>query len=248
VRIAYEVAGHGPPVVLVHGFAANIEMNWKRTGWFRVLTRAGYQVVALDCRGHGQSDKPHDAEAYAGDRMSTDVVRLMDRLGLEQAELIGYSMGGLIATFLLVHHANRFSSVVIAGMGSGAMGHATIDATAIAETLDAPNGQAARSTMAREFRAFAERAGNDLTALAAIMRARPTRVTPEELGRVDTPVLIVVGEKDELVRDPRPLAEAIPSARLVIIPDKDHLTTVPDHRYKEAVLDFLSNNDRTPSG
>lgn len=242
VEIAYQVEGEGPPIVLVHGFAAGIAMNWKVTGWFRALTAAGRQVVALDCRGHGESEKPHDPEAYGGERMPADVIRLMDHLALERADLMGYSMGGMISSYLLVHHPARFSSVVLAGIGGGAIGGRSFGAERIAEALAASESGPVGDAVGRAFRAFAEQGGNDLLALAAIMRSRRALATPAELARVEKPVLVVVGEKDDLVGDPRPLADAIPGARLVLIPGKDHLTAVPDRRYKQAVLEFLSQS------
>ena len=70
VTIHYEVFGEGPPIVLVHGFASNLQDNWVLTGWVKRLLDQGRRVVALDCRGHGESAKPHDPEAYAGGAMA----------------------------------------------------------------------------------------------------------------------------------------------------------------------------------
>ena len=164
VEIAYEVAGEGPPIVLVHGFAASIAMNWKTTAWFKTLTGAGRRVIALDCRGHGKSGKPHDPEAYRGGRMPDDVIRLMDHLSLERADLMGYSMGGMLSSYLLVHHPARFSSVVLAGIGGGAIGRRAFDPEKIADALGAPEGGSVGGEVGRAFRAFAEQGGNDLLA------------------------------------------------------------------------------------
>jgi pimeloyl-ACP methyl ester carboxylesterase len=242
VEIAYQVEGEGPAIVLVHGFAASIAMNWKVTGWLRTLTAAGRRVIALDCRGHGKSEKPHDPEAYAGDRMPADVIRLMDHISLERADLMGYSMGGMLSSYLLVHHPARFSSVVLAGIGGAAISRRSFDTEKVANALTASESGSIQGEVERAFRAFAEQGRNDLLALAAIMRSRRALVTPEELARVEKPVLVVVGEKDDLVGDPRVLKDAIPGSRLVRIPGKDHLTAVPDPRYKKAVLDFLSES------
>ena len=87
VRIAYETVGSGPAVMLVHGFAASRVQNWKAPGWYETLTGAGYRVVAMDCRGHGDSDKPHDPAAYGGDVLVDDIVGLMDHLDLGRADL-----------------------------------------------------------------------------------------------------------------------------------------------------------------
>ena len=73
-------------------------------------------MVALDCRGHGESGKPHDLAAY-GNSMGDDVIRLMDHVGIEKAELFGYSMGGAISMGLMVRYPERFSRVVLGGVG-----------------------------------------------------------------------------------------------------------------------------------
>ncbi len=238
VPIHYESSGDGPPVVLVHGFASSLQGNWVLTGWLNRLVEAGRRVVALDCRGHGESAKPHDPDAYGAAEMSGDVLRLMDHEGIERADLMGYSMGGAISLNLLVHHGDRFRRAVLGGVGSQLTGPRR--SADIASALTASDPAASSNPVARGFREFAESQGNDLEALAACMRRGRERLTPEELARIDVPVLIVVGERDDLVAGADELARAIPGARLIVVPDRDHLTVVPDHRYKEPALAFLA--------
>ncbi|HJW42770.1 MAG TPA: alpha/beta hydrolase, partial [Rhizomicrobium sp.] len=91
VRIAYEIVGDGADtIVLVHGFASSRVQNWRDTGWYNTLTKSGLRVVAMDCRGHGDSDKPHDDAAY-GDKMVSDIVSVMDAAGVARAAVMGYS-------------------------------------------------------------------------------------------------------------------------------------------------------------
>ena len=141
-EIAYDDIGEGPPIVLVHGFAANFELNWRRTGWVDALVESGRRVVGLDCRGHGHSAKPHDPAAYAGRQLPCDVLRLMDQLEIESAELMGYSMGGMIATDLLAHDATRFNAVIIGGIG-GTRLQGFRRAPAVAAALSADKADAA---------------------------------------------------------------------------------------------------------
>jgi len=75
-------------------------------------------VIALDCRGHGESEKPHDPTAYETDIMAADVVRLLDHLEIERADFLGYSMGGRIGTEALYRHPERFNAGVLAGIGA----------------------------------------------------------------------------------------------------------------------------------
>lgn len=242
IAIAFDDIGEGPPILLVHGFAASRVTNWKLAGWYDRLGKAGRRVIALDCRGHGESDKPHDAAAYGAENMGGDVVRLMDHLAIERADLMGYSMGGIISTWLLMNQPDRFESVVLGGIGGGTIRMESVDRRDVADALAAPGRVEGVSAVARGFRAFAESQGGDLVALAECMRALHRPVDPSELGQVDKPVLVVVGEKDDLVGDPRPLAGAIPGAELVVIPGKDHLTAVPHELYKAAVVRFLAEH------
>src|SRR5437773_12345851 len=121
VQINYITEGEGPPIVLVHGFASSLQGNWRATGVIGALTNAGRRVVALDCRGHGHSEKPHDPAAYEGTSMSDDVIALMDHLQIQQADLIGYSMGGFIAASLLTRQPERFHTVILSGVGDARM-------------------------------------------------------------------------------------------------------------------------------
>jgi pimeloyl-ACP methyl ester carboxylesterase len=100
VNIHYSVEGKGEPVILIHGFGTSIQLNWGTPGIIKALADQ-YQVIALDNRGHGQSDKPHAPSAY-GSEMANDVIRLMDHLDIRKAHIIGYSMGGVITSYLLV--------------------------------------------------------------------------------------------------------------------------------------------------
>ena len=238
VTIHYDGVGSGPPVVLVHGFAASRELNWKAPGWYDTLTGAGYRVAALDCRGHGESDKLYDPEAYGQEKMGGDVLALMDTLGIERAPLMGYSMGGMISLRLLLDHPNRFERVVLAGIGGGLLENRPQSA-AVADGLEADDAESVTDPRARAFRAFAEQSKNDRRALAACMRRPRDPVDREALAGVGLPVLVVAGEQDTLVGDPAKLANAIPGAKSVVIAGRDHLTAVGDRRYKEAVLEFL---------
>jgi pimeloyl-ACP methyl ester carboxylesterase len=238
VRIEYDDIGEGDPIVLVHGFASDRTNNWREPGWYDALTDAGRRVVALDCRGHGESGKPHDPAAYDRGAMAADVVRLLDELGIERADLMGYSMGGHISTYLLLEHPERFNAVVLAGIGSTLLEERERDDT-VAEALEADNADDVDSERGLRFRLFAEEQGNDLAALAALQRAPRTSLDADRLGEVDLPVLVVAGSEDELVGRPEPLADAIPDAEAVAVEGEDHLTTVGDRRYRKAVLDFL---------
>jgi pimeloyl-ACP methyl ester carboxylesterase len=117
MALAYERHGEGPAIVLVHGFGSSRLQNWKSTGWYGGLTEAGFSIVAMDCRGHGDSGKPYEPEAYGHDRMANDVIAVMAACDLPSALICGYSMGGFIGLRLLAAHPERVIKLAIAGVG-----------------------------------------------------------------------------------------------------------------------------------
>ena len=238
LRLHYEVHGPdaGTPVVLVHGFASDYRLNWVGTRWQETLTHAGYRVVGLDCRGHGHSDKPHDEGAYAVGVMAQDVVRLLDHVDVQTAHYVGYSMGARIGLEVVLRNSDRIDRAVLGGLGAvGAIGHAAEIAHAfrIREPTDDP--------VAQTFYSFASaRPANDLDALAACIVGLRPEADASRLGSITTPILIVVGDQDELAEGAAELIELIPSARLVTIPGRDHLNAVTAREFKRSVLEFFS--------
>lgn len=113
--IHYEVEGEGPPLVLQHGFTRDLEV-WRELGYIEELNK-DYQVILIDARGHGDSDKPHAPEAYWPDLMANDVVVVLDDLGIQKAHYFGYSMGGLIGFALARVALTRLHSLILGGFG-----------------------------------------------------------------------------------------------------------------------------------
>jgi pimeloyl-ACP methyl ester carboxylesterase len=244
LRIHYKIFGEGKPLILVHGWGADIERNWVETGWVETL-RPLRQVIALDVRGHGDSSKPHDQALYGYATMARDVVHLMDHLRIEKADIFGYSMGAFMAAHLLGHERQRLGSVIMGGIGDET--EETRDARFIAEALRAkdPWKIAIANPIGLGYRLFVARdPRNDLEALAASALQMWPEGYPLELGgaglaAVDVPVLIVDGANDHYARSAGKLAAAIPGARLVTIPDTDHLSALTDKRFRDAAVAFL---------
>jgi pimeloyl-ACP methyl ester carboxylesterase len=238
VRLHYELHGpeRGTPLVVVHGFASDYRLNWVGTRWQETLTGAGFRVIGLDCRGHGHSDKPHDRASYRVEVMAEDVVRLLDHLDLGTAPYLGYSMGARIGLQVILDAPRRVQRAVLGGLGTaGAIEGAEAIARAflIGEPTDDP--------IAQTFYKFASaRPTNDLMALAACIVGLQPEPSPARLSAIRTPILIVVGERDDLARSAPELVELIPSARLVTIPGRDHLGAVPAREFKRAAVDFLT--------
>jgi pimeloyl-ACP methyl ester carboxylesterase len=240
VRIAYEIAGEGKPVVLVHGFGASRTITWKNTNWFQTLTRAGRRVIAMDCRGHGESDKPHDVTSYDEGRMAADIAAVLDALSLPVADVMGYSMGGFLAIRLMHDAPERVGRAVLAGVGDNYFHTLPARAEIIAQALVAPAGAIIEDAEAREFRIFCEKAGNDLEALAACIRRPRHSLSPGELGALPHPVLVVCGELDEMTGSPEPLARSFAHGQALVVPKRNHHSTVGDRVYKDAAVAFLS--------
>ena len=251
VPIHYRDQGTGPPVVLVHGFAASARSNWEETNWISFLG-ARYRVLALDCRGHGLSGKPHEREAYGPENMGGDIIRLLDHLGIARALLMGYSMGAAISLHTVLSHPTCFRALVLGGIGTGPGGMAERGRTqSIAQVLLAEDprpiiDKMARdfgrvAEMAREFRRFAEANRNDLKALGACIAHDRPDFSPARLATISIPVMVVIGTKDTLVGSAEELARAIPGAKLVELEGRDHLNAVGDKRFKEAVERFFSS-------
>lgn len=238
VRLHYEVHGpeRGTPIVLVHGFASDYRLNWVGTRWQETLVNNGFRLLGLDCRGHGHSDKPHDPAAYAVEVMAADVARLLDHAGIESAAYLGYSMGARIGLEVVMDFPTRITRAVLGGIGgSGAIGHA--QKIAYAFRMDEPTDDPVAQTF---FKFASARPTNDLLALAACIEGlRPER-DARRLGAIETPILVVVGDQDELARGAPELIEEIPSARLVTIAGRDHLSAVPAGEFKKAAVEFLS--------
>lgn len=236
---AYLDEGKGEPILLIHGFASTKEINWVGPGWVSTLVAAGRRVIALDNRGHGASAKLYEREAYDPGIMADDALALLDHLGLQRADLMGYSMGGRIAACLALKAPERVRSLILGGIGIHLVEGAGLPVT-VAEALLAPSLDEVTDPMGRTFRAFAEQTGSDRRALAACIYGSRRTLSREEVGRLRVPTLIAVGTRDDVAGSPHPLVSLIPGARVLDIPGRDHMRAVGDKVYKEAVLAFLA--------
>jgi len=239
VEIAFLDQGEGEPIVLVHGFASNKEVNWVAPGWMATLTGAGRRAVALDNRGHGASTKLYEPAAYHSRFMADDVRALLDHLGLPRADVMGYSMGARIAAYLALAHPDRVRSAVLGGLGSRLVDGVGLPDT-LAEGLEAPSLAAVTDPTARTFRSFAEQTKSDLRALAACLRGSRQTLSRAEVECIAVPLLVAVGSKDTIAGSPKELAALIPGARALTIPNRDHMLAVGDRAFKAGVLDFLA--------
>src|SRR4051794_41140714 len=163
--IAYETVGSGPDVLLLHGFASDRNGNWIAPGIRDAIAASGRRVTAYDARGHGQSGKPHDVAAYDNNAMVRDARFVLDALAIEKVDVVGYSMGAIVAS-RLVPNEPRARSLVLGGIGGRlARGRSVEGRERLAAALDARaaggaiKGEPGERPAARAFRRFAERRG-----------------------------------------------------------------------------------------
>lgn len=232
----------GDPVLLIHGFASSANVNWVFPGWLKTLGDAGYRVIALDNRGHGKSAKPHDPALYTPTLMAGDAAALLDHLAIPDAHVFGYSMGARITAFMALAHPHRVRSVVFGGLGIG-MVEGVGEWDPIADALLAPSLDVVTHERGRMFRAFADQTKSDRQALAACIMTSRDLLTEADMGRIDMPALIGVGTKDDIAGSPQLLADLMPDARALDIPERDHMLAVGDRVFKRAVLEFYGEID-----
>jgi len=243
VEIAYLDEGgnnaHAEPIVLVHGFASTKEVNWVDPSWTGALTKVGRRVIALDNRGHGQSTKLYDPAEYSTEKMADDVRALLDHLGLQRADVMGYSMGARISAFLALAHPEQVRTLILGGLGSHLVEGVGLPQS-IAEALEAPSRADVTDLTGRKFRAFAEQTNSDLRALAACIRGSRQTLSRKQVAAIRAPTLVAVGTKDDVAGSAQQLAALIPGATALDIPGRDHMLAVGDKVFKQGVIDFLN--------
>src|SRR5579859_1742154 len=183
VELAYVDEGEGEPIVLVHGFASNKEVNWVSPGWVATLVRAGRRVIAFDNRGHGASTKLYDPALYHTGLMADDIRALLDHLGIARADVMGYSMGARNTAFMALAHGERVRAAILGGLGSRLVEGVGLP-EAIATALEAASVDDVTDPQQRMFRIFADQTKSDRKALAACIRGSRQALSPEEVGRI----------------------------------------------------------------
>jgi pimeloyl-ACP methyl ester carboxylesterase len=246
IEIAYREWDGGStvqaPVVLHHGFVADAQSNWVATGVVDALVAAGRRVIALDARGHGQSEKPHAAGRYGEQRMARDLAVLLDRIGMGQVDLVGYSMGAIVV-LILSSHDRRVRRLVVGGVGAGVIECGGVDRRAVSnesiiQALSADDPASIDSPEAAAFRALADVLGGDRKALVA--QARSVYRGHIALDRISASALVLAGDEDPMAVRPEVLAEAIPNAVLQRL-SGNHIEALGDPRFARSIIDFLAS-------
>lgn len=219
------------PTVLLHGFTGSTETTWTESGLAVLIEEMGGSPLPLDLLGHGDRPKPHDPEAYAD--LENDV---LERLPDGPVNGIGFSMGAMVLLRLAAEHPQKFSRLVLGGVGRNVVEYdpsrTSSIAAGVAGTADAED------LTAQMFSRYARESGNDPEALAALMK-RPSRaITDDDLGNIAAEVLIVIGDQD-FAGPGEPLAERLASAEVVTLKGVDHFSLPKRFEFVDEALRFL---------
>lgn len=239
--LAYVDEGQGDPILLIHGFASSVRVNWIAPGWTRTLGEAGYRTIAIDNRGHGGSSKSYDPADYTPSKMAGDAAALLAHLGIERAHVMGYSMGARVGAFLALEHPREVATLVLGGLGIG-MVEGVGEWDIIAEALLAPDPASITHPRGRMFRTFADQTKSDRRALAACIATSRELLSERDVARITQPALVAVGTADDIAGSPELLAGLMPNATAFDIPGRDHMLSVGDRAFKRRVLEFLRQN------
>lgn len=221
VRIHYQVEGAGPPIVLQHGLMMSLR-RWSMAGYVDAL-KSKYQLIMIDARGHGQSDKPHDPAAYELGARARDVVAVLDDLAIGKAHYWGYSMGGLIGFGLAQYAAERLSTLIIGGMD------AFERKMPAAARFDSSNPNAFVQAVLDRLRIDPatlppairdELLANDFKAIAAAQQDRASMAPL--LPALTMPCLLYAGEVDPVFPKALETARLIQNSSFFSLPKLDH--------------------------
>lgn len=261
VKIHYTDVGEGEPILLVHGFAVNIPVQWAGPGVIAALAK-DYRVIAFDIRGHGKSGKPYDADAY-GVNMVEDAIRLLDHLKIDKAHVVGYSMGAWITLKLITTHPDRVHSAVLGGAGWLREGDENWKlGEELADSLEAGNGfrpliiqlnpTNEPAPTEERIRAvnFMMTATNDVKALVHVVRGMNGLIVPESaLANNRIPTLAIIGDQDPLkVKNVDPMIGKMKNLELKVVEGADHLTTFLRPEFAQALRSFLASRSNRELG
>ncbi len=241
VKIHYELMGEGEPLVLQHGTAGSIEL-WHELGYTKVLAKH-FQLILIDARGHGQSDKPHEPSAYSLEKRAKDVISVLDHMGLDHAIYFGYSMGGWIGYGLAARFQHRFSAFVLGGSQPYASGTLV---ESLGPVLDQGMqafielGEKHQVPISPEYRRRLL-ASDSLALKAAVTEPRPD--LSDILPGIKKPTLLYAGDQDPIYSQVCSAANIIPNAILKILPGRNHNDVFYEcqRTVLSFVLDFLTS-------
>lgn len=260
VRLYYEEAGSGTPVVFVHEFAGDYRSYETQLRYFA----RRYRCVAFNARGYPPSDVPEDFHRYSQERARDDIRDVMQGLGIEKAHVVGISMGGFAVLHFGFAYPERASSLVVAGCGYGAQPDkrrqfaeesartaAAIESRGMAEVSKTygagPTRVQLQNKDPRGYTEFLAQLGEHSTRGAAntqrgVQALRPSLYDlTEQMKKLEVPTLIATGDEDDPCLEPGLLMKrTIPAAALIVFPNTGHALNLeePD-LFNRTLADFF---------
>ena len=229
-KIYYEVNGTGKPILLVHGFIVN-SSTWKKASLYNSLQEAGFQVITVDLRGNGKSDKPHDAASYANDAEAKDLMGLLTKLGIKQYDVLGYSRGSIITARLLALD-KRINKAILGGMGTDFTNPDWPRRIMFYRALSGDSIPELKGVVE-----YVQKSGLDQTALALLQKEQPS-TSKETLAKVRRPILVICGAEDSDNGSAGELAKLFPNATLATVPG-NHNNAASTSQFANTVIEFL---------
>ncbi len=243
VRIHYEVHGSGHPVVLIHGGTVSFKHNYADFGWIESLNDSGLQVIGLDLRGHGKSDKPHDIESYGTSNLASDVIAVLDQLSLTRVSLIAYSIGTAVALQLLQSAPERFDRAALIATGDGLIGHLPHTfANSLPTLLEVLNRTEYPKDLPKHLSTywnFVTATNGDWQALRAFAQASYAALPATDASTITIPTLVISGQSDLVLGQGSKLALTLGQGSYIEVPSADHFSLAAAPEVKTAVAHFM---------
>jgi pimeloyl-ACP methyl ester carboxylesterase len=230
VKIHYEVAGSGQPLLLAHGYTWDL-LSWHDLGYTDGLKNS-YQLVLIDSRGHGESDKPHEPKTYEMQNRVHDIVTVLDDLGLDKVHYLGWSRGGKEGFGMCKYAPDRLSSLMIIsespykygyGFFQQVFQHGIEEWKKVVRDFPVPE-----TTKHRQYR-------NDHKALYAAALCGTVDLS-DVLPSINIPTLLIVGTKDVAYDGVRDSLKQLPNATFLSLPNLDH---VGSFAHSEITLPYI---------
>jgi pimeloyl-ACP methyl ester carboxylesterase len=234
VKIYYEVEGEGPPLMLAHGGTGSLD-DWRRSGYAEAM-RGKFRLILFDARGHGRSDRPHEASISV---MADDAVAVLDSVSVAKAHYWGYSMGSAIGFDLAIRHASRFGSFILGGISPYRWPEVMVgplravleafrlrlnDPEAYLKSTESFVGRPLTAAERRE--SLARDVEGDIAILTALINHRP--LTSDELAGIAAPCLLYCGGDDPYCDGAKEAVTRMPDARFVSFAGMNHASIRTD--------------------
>lgn len=242
-----DAASAGRPVLLLHGFASNAQLNWHNSGWIDAFVSAGRRVITVDLPGHGSSAAPADLDAYRPSRIRADLLQVVQDAGARPLadgdpagglDVVGYSLGARLAWEFGATQPELVHRMVLGGPGSGdPLAAFDLDAAREAAAGGAPVADPRTAELLRMAQLVPQ---NNLAALFRMVEAIKEEPFSPASAVPSMPLLLVAGERDDLAATAPELAALSGQAELLTLPARTHTNAVTSRAFKTAALEFLN--------